>query len=351
MAFQHDRATILNYSDDPEHVKLPAGAGGGILFRFDAAAPTRQRLLYYHQNNDVHSRVCAIRAVAKTPGTSLAVIRTVNFGPSDFLAVGHVANAAFLRALDAQTALKTINLAHAGDSADVQPGVIVGPGAVVNGLVEVAPVSGTAEILVLWAESAAALGRAQSGAHTFPDDTPPPGLPDFKLRIGKFDLTQLGALPLAHSVGGAAGDATIGDRVLTNTGKTQAGNDAPDLTDTFGVFSRVAVEIDNTNATSERVALYQSSHGGAATATYWIDGRVIESATLNPSPKRDKVHVYPVPGNGKVHDEILVSIDPGGSGPIHLILDADDGTPAPGTAKSVVFVPGDGRTFRSARPA
>ncbi|MBV9027095.1 MAG: hypothetical protein JO311_00635, partial [Candidatus Eremiobacteraeota bacterium] len=104
----------------------------------------------------------------------------------------------------------------------------------------------------------------------------------------------------------------------------------------YGVLQSFVVTLENPLSTPAAVALYENPRGGRATATYLIDGVLVQSHQVPPY-SRYKVRQYVVPARGFVRVTIVTMPEAGSSLPLKLIFAPDDGSVAPGAPGSPVY--------------
>jgi hypothetical protein len=90
-----------------------------------------------------------------------------------------------------------------------------------------------------------------------------------------------------------------------------------------------------TNA-PQAIALYENPRGGRSTATYIIDGVLVQSHQVPPF-SRYKVRQYVIPAKGFVRVTIVTMPEAGSSYPLRLIFAPDDGSISPGAPGSPVY--------------
>ena len=122
----------------------------------------------------------------------------------------------------------------------------------------------------------------------------------------------------------------IGQIPLPNTLKGQA------LSGDYGVLEDFTVNIQNPLATPQSIAIYENPRGGHATASYLIDGVLVQSHQVPPF-SRYKVRQYEIPARGFVRVTIVTMPEGGSSYPLRLIFAPDDGSVAPGAPGSPIY--------------
>jgi hypothetical protein len=104
----------------------------------------------------------------------------------------------------------------------------------------------------------------------------------------------------------------------------------------YGVLEAFVVSLQNPTSSPQSVAIYENPHGGAAAATYLIDGTLIQSHQV-PAFSRYKIRQYVVPAKGFVRVVIVTMPEAGSSYPLYLIFAPDDGSVAPGAPGSPTY--------------
>jgi hypothetical protein len=122
----------------------------------------------------------------------------------------------------------------------------------------------------------------------------------------------------------------IGQIPLPNTLKGEA------LAGDYGVLQSFVVNVQNPLSTPQAIAIYENPRGGRATATYLIDGVLIQSHQTPPF-SRYKVRQYVVPAKGFVRITIVTMPEAGSSYPLRLVFAPDDGSVAPGAPGSPIY--------------
>ncbi len=327
-----DQASVLYYSDDPETLTTPAGGQReGVLFDFDIIAAKRQRFLFYHVNGDRAPRYVAVRLYNTTDSAAeLKYIASLPAGSAAYMHVGHASTSGFVRAL-AQGDWRTVQ--SPPDQNVVLASVDLAQEALAAGLFEFELPQGTAlRCSVIACDTLDDVARVARSGATFALDS--------KGRRGKFDISTNPSITLNHTVGGAMAHTAIGNRDWQNQEPQPNGTPGIALKGEYGVFTTLSIQIDNPGPDEARVALYESAHGGDSTATYLIDGRLVESDRMisTTSPPRYKVWIYTVAPSSSVTSTVLTMPDSGSSSPVWLILDEDDNSPNPGGTGSIVRV-------------
>jgi hypothetical protein len=122
----------------------------------------------------------------------------------------------------------------------------------------------------------------------------------------------------------------VGQLPLPNDLKGQA------LAGDYGVLQSFVVNVENPMGSPEAIAIYENPRGGRATATYVIDGVLVQSHQV-PAFSRYKVRQYVVPAHGFVRVNIVTMPEAGSSLPMRLIFAPDDGSVAPGAPGSPIY--------------
>jgi hypothetical protein len=104
----------------------------------------------------------------------------------------------------------------------------------------------------------------------------------------------------------------------------------------YGVLQSFTVNVQNPLSSPQTIALYENPRGGRATATYLIDGTLVQSHGV-PAYSRYKVRQYVVPARGFVRVTIVTMPEAGSSYPLKLIFAPDDGSVSPGAPGSPIY--------------
>jgi hypothetical protein len=96
------------------------------------------------------------------------------------------------------------------------------------------------------------------------------------------------------------------------------------------------VTVQNPLSTPQSIAIYENPRGGRATATYLIDGVLVQSHQVPPF-SRYKVRQYTVPARGFVRVTIVTMPEAGSSLPLRLVFAPDDGSVAPSGRGSPIY--------------
>ncbi len=104
----------------------------------------------------------------------------------------------------------------------------------------------------------------------------------------------------------------------------------------YGVLQSFVVNVENPMGSPQNIAIYENPRGGRSTATYFIDGVLVQSHQVPPF-SRYKVRQYVVPAHGFVRITIVTMPEAGSSLPLRLVFAPDDGSVAPGAPGSPVY--------------
>jgi hypothetical protein len=108
------------------------------------------------------------------------------------------------------------------------------------------------------------------------------------------------------------------------------------LSGDYGVLQSFVVTVQNPLSSPQAIAIYENPRGGRATATYLIDGTLVQSHQT-PAYSRYKVRQYVVPARGFVRVTIVTMPEAGSSYPLKLIFAPDDGSVSPGAPGSPIY--------------
>lgn len=325
-----DLADVLYYSDDPETVHNTVdGHGEGVLFDFDIVPQQQTRFLFYHVNGNPTERFILVRLFNTT-----ARVQTVEYvaslppGSSQYINVGHAATASFVRALVNQD-WRGVNVAPNDNFVVVSTALTRSELAV--GVVEFRQASGPIRCSLLVCNDLSTVAAVARGGRTFKADG--------KFRRGKFALAPL-RHPLLVNYDTSQGPipVKIGIRQVTNEQSKPDGSPGQALKGEYGVFTHLSAALTNSDPIPKKVALYESARGGASTATYVTDGRVVESGAMRSpnSPPRYKVATYNLAPHQMTTTSVITIPDAGSSSPIEVTVDVDDDSADPGAVGSIV---------------
>lgn len=300
--------TLLYVSDDPESV-----TSHGQLFAARVPAWRVVRFLFDHVNQSaVPLRI--ICAVANTANTNaLFSLLGACAGPdSNGMKVGHAATLRFLKSKEFVKGGAVSRHVVAPGRAYMLADFVVPIRACVAGIYDIAADPGTQ--LELRAFACDPTHDAASVWSLLPQSAA-----SQKQRRGVFDVAGSDA-PTALSYTGAAINASIG-LVPLSRDPTYDPYGGVDYKGDYGVLRRLDARISVPIARS--VSLYQSADGGNATATFIVDGRVLESSQIAPGSLY-KVATYDFPAAGTVTSAIITMAEINSSYPFKLTLAADD---------------------------
>ncbi len=306
----------LMVSDYPERL-----TENGTLFTADLRYDEPSRFLYFHYNpGGQPDRRIVLRAANLSSEPSIVQFISGQGGPSsNEMEAGHSATRRFLvNVVQNQGRLITIP-GKSSINLVAQP---LPARAIVCNLLQLRVLSGGNVHLTLFAQNAAedpnaALGTADllEAAHKHARGIYP--IAEFHFaaqwRVDQEYLElPIGQLPLPNHL---VGQALAGD---------------------YGVLQSFVVTLENPLSTPTAVALYENPRGGRATATYLIDGVLVQSHQVPPY-SRYKVRQYVVPARGFVRVTIVTMPEAGSSLPLKLIFAPDDGSVAPSAPGSPVY--------------
>jgi hypothetical protein len=334
-------ADTLIYSDDPETVYGPPRMPiEGVLYAQEVAAG-RTRVFYYHVNAAVQARTFGVR-VKNVSATSPTTITARTFvspplgGQNAWLRTGHETSVGFLRTLatGAWSAPQTL-----------QPGeaVVLGTVSVTNnelasGYVDVdADGAAPLKFSVVAATSASRIAGVAAAGPAFP--------PDNHGRCGVYDVSGGDETTHHYRVGGTAAAQPVPGTKIPNQ-RVPADLPPGHSSDaTYAVFTQVDATLENATGAPATVAAYLTANGGNTPATCWIDGDIVEVGIMrsgDPPRPRYKLREYPLEPGQTAQTTIVATVDPSGSGPLLIEIDANDDGPAPGdqAGRSIVYVPG-----------
>lgn len=306
----------LMVSDYPERL-----TENGTLFTAMLRSEQPSRFLYFHYNPPGQpNRRIVLHAENLSSEPSIVQMITGRGGPSsNEMEVGHSATKRFLINIEQnQGRLITIpgNASLSIAAQDLPAGTIV------CNLLQLRVLSGGNVHLTLLAQGASADPQANAA-----DDT---------LLQGTHQHAR-GIYPIAefHSATQWQADGDylelpIGQLPLPNDLKGQA------LAGDYGVLQSFVVNVENPMGSPEAIAIYENPRGGRATATYVIDGVLLQSHQVPPF-SRYKVRQYVVPAHGFVRVTIVTMPEAGSSLPMRLIFAPDDGSVAPGAPGSPIY--------------
>ena len=321
MPFAHDRAVRLVFSDDPETLDpgTQAGKTQAVLFRYDAGAE-RTRFLFYHLGH-TSTRRLVLRATA-AEDVSFEVLTSIPAPSARWTQLGHAVSAGLLRNLN--SGAWTRHDIAAGTFEDLWFAALP-PGVLSIGVIETTVTAGTSVEIAL-----AVLDDPANADAVFA--SPFQFLGDGRGRRGDFSIVPNAPVPLTYTVGSDTPlTYTCGNRKFGPNGLTPlAGSPDVPYDGEYVVFTHLAVQLVNDGKKNATVGVYERVGGPYATATYWMDGALVESELIiNPPGIWYKVKSYTVKANSTVTADIAILPDPAASMPIELRFDADDGHPAP----------------------
>ncbi|HEY1428818.1 MAG TPA: pilus assembly protein N-terminal domain-containing protein [Candidatus Tumulicola sp.] len=307
----------LMVSDYPERLEE-----NGTLFTADLRGQQPSRFLYFHYNPPGQpDRVIVLHADNHSGEPLTLQFISGRGGPSsNEMAAGHAATRAFLvNALQNQGRLIEVpaNSSMAIVTQDIPAGTIA------CNLLQLRVLSGGASVhLTLQAEPASGLASPSPDAGTL-------------LEAAHKHARGIYPIPEFHyatqwNVNDEYLELPIGHIPLPNDLQGQA------LSGDYGVLQSFVVTLQNPNGSPASIAIYENPRGGRATATYLIDGVLVQSHQTPPY-SRYKVRQYVVPARGFVRVTIVTMPEAGSSYPLKLIFAPDDGSVAPGAPGSPIY--------------
>lgn len=306
----------LMVSDYPERL-----TENGTLFVSDLHHEKPSRFLYFHYNPPGQpERRIVLRAENASGQPTIVQFISGSGGPSsNEMQVGHDATKAFLTdVVQNQGRLVTI----AGNTSINLAEQDLPPGTIVCNLLQLRVLSGSDVKLTLFAQDAGespfvTLTNTDllEGAHKHARGVYP--IPEFHYATqwnvnGEYLELPIGQIPLPNDL---QGEALAGD---------------------YGVLQSFVVTVQNPTSSPQAIAIYENPRGGRATATYLIDGVLVQSHQVPPF-SRYKVRQYVVPARGFVRVTIVTTPEAGSSYPLRLIFAPDDGSVAPGGPGSPIY--------------
>ena len=310
------RPEYLLVSDYPETL-----TENGTLFGAELTAKAAARFLYFHYNpGGQPDRSIVLRV--QNPSSQPALVQFIagQAGPDlNEMQVGHLATQRFLVRLAQNEG--TVVTVPGNTTATLMTQALPAQ-SVASGLLQLHEISGVPLHMSLVAQDASA---------------PDGGGPETALLSGGRPHAR-GVYPIPefyfdynYDAQGPNLEVPIGQIPLPNLvqGQTLAGD--------YGVLQSVTIRMVNTDRRNARqIALYANPRGGRATGTFVID-RVLVQAHAMPAFGHFKLRQYTIAPGSFVRTEIVTMPEGGSSYPLRLVVAPDDGSPAPGTADSVVY--------------
>ncbi len=306
----------LTVSDFPERL-----TENGVLFASDLERTRPTRFLYFHYNPPGEpDRRIVLRA--RNRSSEPAIVQFISGAggpdPNEMLA-GHQATYTFLRRL-VQNEGQVIVIPGNGTLNLVEQPLPAKD--VVCNLLQLRVLNGSTVHLTLFAQDASsspdeALASTELLTGTHPHARGRYKIPEFHYSTlwnttDQFLELDVGQIPLPNIM---QGQALAGD---------------------YGVLQSFVIKIQNPTAQPQPIAIYENPRGGRATATYLIDGVLIQSHQV-PAFSRYKVRQYVVPARGFVRVTVETIPDSGSSYPLRLVFAPDDGSVAPGAPGSPIY--------------
>ncbi|TAM60952.1 hypothetical protein EPN52_03725 [bacterium] len=305
----------LLVSDYPETI-----TENGVLFSDDLSVNRPARFLYYHYNKPgSENRRILLKITNDDAQPAQLQYISGAAGPEPYeMEVGHLSTMRFLihearneGTVVAVPANATINLIDQEFPA----------GTVVSNLLQLRELSGGRLHLSLLVQNYDQPADAAPASSALLQSTVKHARGVYPIPEFFFDYT--------YFVGSPPINVPIGQIPLPNLRRGEA------LGGDYGVLQSVALTLVNRTAAPVRLALYENPRGGAATATYIIDGTVVLSHPVKAFTTH-KVRQYDVPAHGFVRTQIVTMPEGGSSYPLHLVVGPDDGSAAPGAPGSPI---------------
>lgn len=304
----------LMVSDYPERL-----TENGVLFTADLRHEQPSRFLYFHYNPPGQpDRQIVLRAENLSPEPSIVQFISGRGGPSaNEMEVGHTATKRFLvNVVQNQGRLLTLP----GNSTTQIVTQSLPAGNIVCNLLQLRVLSGGNVHLTLVAENAGG-GVATTG------DTLLEGA--HKHARGIYPIAEF-HFATQWKVNDEYLELPVGQLPLPNHLRGQA------LAGDYGVLQSFVVNVENPMSAPQSIAIYENPRGGRSTATYLIDGVLVQSHQVPPY-SRYKVRQYIVPAHGFVRVTIVTMPEAGSSLPLRLVFAPDDGSVAPGAPGSPIY--------------
>ncbi len=305
----------LMVSDYPERL-----TEDGTLFTADLRYEQPSRFLYFHYNPPGQpDRRIVLRAENLSREPSTVQFISGRGGPSgNEMEVGHEATKRFLvNVVQNQGRLLTIG---GNTSIDILSQELPA-GTIVCNVLQLRVLSGGNVHLTLVAQDAAATGSAVTGSELLEST--------HKHARGIYPIAEF-HFATQWKVNEDYLELPIGQLPLPNDLQGQA------LSGDYGVLQSFVVNMENPLATPQAVAIYENPRGGRSTATYLIDGVLVQSHQV-PAYSRYKVRQYVVPAHGFVRVTIVTMPEAGSSLPLRLVFAPDDGSVSPGAPGSPIY--------------
>lgn len=306
----------LMVSDYPERL-----TENGTLFTADLRHEQPSRFLYFHYNPPGQpNRRIVLRAENASRDPAIVQFISGRGGPSsNEMEVGHTATKRFLvNVVQNQGRLLTLP----GSSTTQIVTQDLPAGNVVCNLLQLRVLSGGNVHLTLFAQNA--------------DENASSAVAGSGLLEGSHPHAR-GIYPIAEfhfatqwKVNGEYLELPVGQIPLPNHLQGQA------LAGDYGVLQSFVVDVQNPMGSPQAIAIYENPRGGRATATYLIDGVLVQSHQVPPY-SRYKVRQYVVPAHGFVRVTIVTMPEAGSSLPVRLVFAPDDGSVAPGAPGSPIY--------------
>ncbi|TAM77689.1 hypothetical protein EPN44_02310 [bacterium] len=305
----------LLVSDYPETI-----TENGVLFSEDLTTNRPARFLYYHYNKP-GSQDRRILLKVTNVSSQPAQVQYISgaAGPTPYeMEVGHLSTMRFLvhEARNEGTVVTvppnaTINLANQEFPA----------GTVISNLLQLRELSGDRLHLSLLVQDFGQPVDAAPASSDLLQSTVKHARGVYPIPEFFFDYT--------YFVGSDDVEVPIGQIPLPNLRRGEA------LGGDYGVLQSITLTLVNRTGAPARLALYQNPRGGAATATYIIDGTVVLSHPAK-AFTTFKVRQYAVPAHGFVRTQVVTMPEGGSSYPLRLVVGPDDGSVAPGAPGSPI---------------
>lgn len=305
----------LMVSDYPERL-----TENGTLFTADLRSDQPSRFLYFHYNpRGEPDRRIVLRAENASREPSIVQFISGRSGPSaNEMEVGHQATKRFLvDVVQNQGRLITIP----ANSTIVIAQQDLPAGSIVCNLLQLRVLSGGNVHLTLLAQNADQSTDAAVAAGLLESER--------KHARGIYPIAEF-HFATQWKVNDDYLELPIGQLPLPNDLQGEA------LAGDYGVLQSFVVNVENPMGSPQNIAIYENPRGGRSTATYLIDGVLVQSHQV-PAFSRYKVRQYVVPAHGFVRITIVTMPEAGSSLPLRLVFAPDDGSVAPGAPGSPVY--------------
>jgi hypothetical protein len=293
------RPEQLAFADDPEKI-----VASGVLSRTRVERGTPTRLYYYHENIGQPRRFCVVLAANDSVRTHVHIIRAAAGPSTDVMGVGHAVSRGFLTA---QPHDEGIVAEIVGGQPLLERDTLVGPGDGVVGALDLRVLDGgpvTVTVLALP-----------------PNDAPDAYLYGPKLaddgheRHGTFALTGFAQRIIGYTAGGPDARYRYGTRTQTpvNLDPADSGHDYGD----YGVLERIAFDLDNPDAASRTLYLYERPLGGVVRSSFVVNGALHDLGCAR-LPSAYLIAAQTLEPHGRGRFDVLTMTDGGSNYPLEL---------------------------------